>query len=260
LDFGLILDTGERDDALAAYVAKMAGLKTIAAPGMRTSYSQAGYNLAGRILERVTGSTFERAIASLILEPLGLSQTFFARDDIMTRRFAVGHNRGEGGGLSVARLWRRSRGDNPGGGLASTVADQLRWATFHLGDGCSGDGQRLLPTHVLRQMQERTAVLRGSNLGDAIGVGWFLRDVGGVRAVGHGGSANGQFAELLLVPEQRFVVVAFANAGPEGISFNQAVVRWALDAYLGSHRVIRNRSVLTRRELRNSSARMTTRS
>jgi len=75
--------------------------------------------------------------------------------------------------------------------------------------------------------------LRGSTLGDAIGIGWFLRDVDSVRTVGHGGSANGQFAELLTVPERGFAVVALANAGPDGIPFNQAAVRWALQTYLG---------------------------
>ena len=39
-------------------------------------------------------------------------------------------------------------------------------------------------------------------LGDAIGIGWFLRDVDAIRTVGHGGSGNGQFAELLMVPER----------------------------------------------------------
>jgi hypothetical protein len=82
-------------------------------------------------------------------------------------------------------------------------------------------------------MQEPTVALRGSNLGQAIGIGWFLRDVDGVRTIGHAGSANGQFAELLIVPERGFAVVSLANAGPDGIPFNRAVVRWALQTYLG---------------------------
>src|SRR5919199_1542919 len=233
LGWDLLVDTGEGDDALAVYVAKLAELELIAPPGARASYSQAGYNLAGRIVEKVTGLTYERAVASLVFEPLGLSHSFFARDDVMTRRFAVGHNRGQDGTLSIARLWRRSRGDNPGGGIASSVADQLRWARFHLGDGRAESGVRVLPAEVLHRMKEPTVALRGSNLGDAIGIGWFLRDVDGVRTVGHGGSANGQFAELLTVPERGFAVVALSNAGPNGIPFNQAVVRWALRTYVG---------------------------
>lgn len=233
LDLRVIVDTGEGDDALGRYVAKMAELKQIALPGTRASYSQAGYCLAGRVIEKVTGQTFEQAVASLLLEPLGLAHSFYARDDIMTRRFAVGHNRGEDGTVSIARPWRYWRGENPGAGIASSVADQLRWARFHLGDGRAESGAQVLPTHVLQQMQEPTAVLRASSLGDAIGIGWFLRDIDGARTVGHAGSANGQFAELLLVPERHFAIVSLSNAGPGGVPFNQAVVRWALEHYLG---------------------------
>lgn len=233
LGVGYIADTGEGDDALADYVAKLTELELVAPPGTRASYSQAGYNLAGRIVEKVTELTYERAVASLVLEPLGLSHSFYARDDVMTRRFAVGHNLDEDGVLSVARLWRRWRGDNPGGGLASSVADQIRWARFHLGDGPAKNGALVLPAEVLHRMKEPTVALRGSSLGDALGICWFLRDVDGVRTVGHGGSANGQFAELLTVPERDFAVVSLSNAGPNGIPFNQAVVRWTLHSYLG---------------------------
>jgi CubicO group peptidase (beta-lactamase class C family) len=233
LDWRINIDSGEGDDALAREVAKLAELKLIAPPGTRASYSEAGYNLAGRIVEKVTGLPYERAVAALILEPLGLSHSFFARDDIMTRRFAVGHNLGEDARLTLARPWTYWRSDNPGAGLASSAADQIRWARFHLGDGRVESGNRVLPSEMLHRMKEPTVELRGSSLGDAFGICWFLRDVDGVRTVGHGGSANGQFAELLLVPEKNFAVVALSNAGPNGIPFNQSVVRWALQTYLG---------------------------
>jgi CubicO group peptidase (beta-lactamase class C family) len=229
----LIVETGDGDDALARYVAKLPELSLVAPPGERASYSQAGYNLLGRIIEKVTGLTYERAIASLLLEPLGLSHSFFAAQDVMTRRFAVGHNPGEDGTLAIARQWKDTRGNNPGGGLASSVADQLLWARFHLGDGRTEGGARVLPAEVLQRMKEPTVELKGSTLGDAFGICWFLRDVDGVRTVGHGGSGNGQFAELLTVPERDFAVVVMSNAGPDGVACNQAIVRWALENYLG---------------------------
>ncbi len=233
LDWRVNVDTGEGDDALAREVAKLCELKQIAPPGIRASYSQAGYDLAGRILEKVTSLTYESAVASLLLEPLGLSHSFFSRDDVMTRRFAVGHNLGEDGMLRMARPWRHWRSDNPGAGLTSSVENQIRWARFHLGDGSTDSGVRILPAEVLNRMKEPTIALQGSSLGDAIGISWFLREVDGVHTVGHGGSANGQFAELLIVPERNFAVVAVSNAGPDaGLAFNQATVRWALDHYL----------------------------
>jgi len=233
LGWDLLVDTGEGDDALAGFVAKLAELELIAPPGARASYSQAGYSLLGRVIEKAVGMPYEKAIAALVFEPLGLSHSFFAPDDVITRRFAVGHNRGEDGTLSIGRLWRGPRCRNPGGGLASSVANQLRWARFHLGDGRAESGARVLPAELLHQMKQPTVELRGSSLGDALGIGWFLRDIDGVRTVGHGGSANGQFAELLTVPERDFAVVSLSNAGPGGIPFNQAVVRWALQTYLG---------------------------
>jgi len=233
LDWRVSASTGEGDDALARTVAKMAEMELVALPGTRPSYSQAGYDLLGRLIENVTGQTFEQAVNSLVLEPLGLSHSFFERDDIMIRRFVVGHNGDKDGTLSIARPWRHARGENPGGGLATSVADLLSFARFHLGDGHAASGTWVLPAPVLQQMQEPTVKLQASNLGDAIGLSWFLRDMNGVRTAGHGGSANGQFADLLLVPERNFAVVSLSNAGPGGIPFNQAVVSFALEHYLG---------------------------
>ncbi|MEU8896337.1 serine hydrolase domain-containing protein [Nocardia sp. NPDC048505] len=228
MDWSIINDTGEGPDALAAFVATLAELPMIAAPGERASYSQAGYNVLGRIIEKVTGQSYEQAVASIVLEPLGLRDTVFTEREAMTRRFAVGHDIGADGALSVARPWKPTRANNAGGGVASSVADQLRWARYHLGDGAP-----ILPAGVLDRMRQPTAPLRGSSLGDAFGICWFLREIDGVATLGHGGSSIGQFSELLLVPERDFALIVVANAGPDGIPANQAVVRWALEHYLG---------------------------
>lgn len=234
LDWRLIVDTGEGDDALAGFVARLAELKQLAAPGTRTSYSQVGYNLAGRIIEKVTGLTFERAVEALVLQPLGLTETLYSMANIMAQpTVAMGHNADEDGEYAIARQWKDNRANNPGGGVASSIADQLRWARFHLGDGRALDGTRVMPAATLHQMRVPTAQLQSSTLGDAIGIGWFLRDVGGVRTVGHGGSGNGQFAELLMVPERNFAIIVASNASPSGIPCNQAIVRWSLERYLG---------------------------
>ena len=222
LDTRMVFDSGDGDDALAGEVAKMAEVTLIGPVGGRASYSQLGYNLLGRVIENVTGQTYEAAVTSLVLDQLGLANSVFTAQQAITRRFAVGHNLSEGE-LTVARTWKDTRGNNPGGGLVSSVSDQLHWARFHLGGG-----------DLARRMQEPTVELHGSTLGDAVGLGWFLRNVDGVRTVGHGGSTNGQFANLLLVPEREFAVVAVSNAGPDsGLEVNQAVFRWALEHYLG---------------------------
>jgi CubicO group peptidase (beta-lactamase class C family) len=234
LDWRVEGDTGEGDDALAREVANLAGAKLVAPPGERVSYSQAGYDLAGRVIEKVTGQTFEAAIATLLTCPLGLDDSLFFRDEVMLRRFAVGHTLAPGGAPTVVRPWRHWRSDNPGAGLASSVADQLRWASFHLGDGRGPNGDRLLPEPSLRCMHTPWMPLQDSSLGDAVGLGWFLDRVDGLATVGHDGSANGQFASLLLAPEPNFAVVTLSNAGPDaGLAFNRMARIQVLEHYLG---------------------------
>lgn len=234
----LVVETGDGDDALAGFVAHMSELEQIAPVGERASYSQAGYNLLGRVVEKVTGLTFEEAVRTLVLEPAGLRQTFYSLDHIITRRFAVGHNPGENDGeLVVARQWKDTRGNNPGGDIASTAAEQLRWARTHLRDGRNDDGVQALPAEQLELMRRQTVELVGSSLGDALGICWFLRDIPGpdgsaIRTVGHGGSTNGQFADLLLVPERDFAISVMSN-GPDSIACDRAIIRWALEHYLG---------------------------
>ncbi|MEC3916007.1 serine hydrolase domain-containing protein [Nocardia sp. CDC160] len=233
LEWNIINNTGEGDDGLAAFVATLSELPLIAAPGERASYSQAGFNLLGRVIENVTGEPFEKVVADTVFAPVGLAESFYFRDDIMTRRFSVGHERQEDGTLAVARTWKGTRANNPGGGLGTTVSDLLRWGRFHLGDGRTASGETVLPTELLRRMQQPTVTLRASTLADAFGLCWMLREVDGVHLVGHGGSGFGQFADLQLVPERGFAIAVLSNASPEGIPANQAIVRWALEHYLG---------------------------
>ncbi|WP_405056003.1 beta-lactamase family protein [Kribbella sp. NBC_01505] len=229
LDWNLV---GNFDPTLAGFVAKLAELPQIAEPGARASYSQAGFNLVGRIIENVTGLGYEQAMAELLFEPLGLTNTVFDIDDVLIRKFAVGHNPDTDGVLRPAVPWKAwragDRGNNPGGGVVSTVSDLLRWARFQLGDG-SGP----LPAHVLHSMRDETIALRASSLGDGFGIAWFRKTINDVLTIGHGGSGNGQYAELLVVPARGFAVVTLSNSGPEGYQLNQAVLRWALEHYLG---------------------------
>ena len=109
----LMEDMGNGDDALAKYVARMADLEQVSPLGATVSYNNASLSLAGRVLENVTGTTYEQAIADLLLKPLGMADTLFFPSDIMTRRFAVGHNRHEDGTITVARPWAMPRGNAP---------------------------------------------------------------------------------------------------------------------------------------------------
>ena len=228
----LIENTGDGDDALAKYVARMAELDQESALGAVESYNNASLALAGFIIEKVTNKTFERAMKELIFEPLGLNMFFFPTE-IMTRRFAVGHHQEPDGTIKVSRPWAMPRSANPAGGISSNSADLLAWATFHLGDGRAADGTQILSEELLKKMQQPTAEMAGSAIGDAVGISWLLRNVDGVRLVSHGGDTLGQHSDFVMVPEREFAISTLTNCGPNGNQFNESIVKWALEAYLG---------------------------
>ena len=227
-------DTGRGDDALAKYVERMAELDQVSPLGSAPSYNNAALGLAGRVIEKVTGSTYEAAVKELVLVPLGLDESFFFMNDLMTRRFAVGHvNRKDG--VEVARPWKMARNSNPMGGLVCTARDQLRWARFHLGDGTSASGERVLERATLDRMQTPTVAFDGSPLGDFVGISWLLRDVDGVRMVGHGGTTHGQLSAFQMVPARDFAIAVMTNA-THGGRVHDHLVRWALREYAGVER------------------------
>jgi CubicO group peptidase (beta-lactamase class C family) len=229
----LMENTGDGDDAIEKYVAKMAEIEQVAPLGAGVSYNNASLSVAGLIISRVTGQTYEAAVKELLFEPLGLDNTWFFNNDIMTRRFAAGHEQHPDGAIKVARPWGLPRGNAPAGGMSCDARDQIKWARFHLGDGTAADGSRVLSEKLLKQMQEPTAEMPGSALGDAVGISWLLRDVEGVRFVGHGGTTIGHHSAFVIVPERDFGIALLTNCGPNGPQFNERIERWALEQYLG---------------------------
>jgi CubicO group peptidase (beta-lactamase class C family) len=224
-------DTGAGADAMPKYVADMAELEQLAPLGTVWSYNNAGFYLAGHLIEVVTGKRYEETMQELVFEPLGLEHSFFYPGDVMTHRFAVGHNV-EDEGAQVARPWPLPRAAYPVGGIVCDVKDLLRYADFHMGDGKTENGAQLLTPESLAMMQSTQTTVWGDL---TWGLTWRLDLLDGRRLVGHSGGTKGQISLLTLVPELKFAVAVFTNANSGGFVTND-VTKWALKAYLGLER------------------------
>jgi len=221
-------DFGMGDDALAKMVTKMAELPQLMPLGEIWSYNNSGFYLAGRVLEVVTGTTFERAIQELVLDPLDLKQSFFFPQDVITHRFVVGHEVVDKQPV-VARPWAVGRAVHPAGGLVCTTGDLLRYARFHMGDGTARDGTRLLSQESLELMQ--TPVLPSTGIA-MCGLSWSIMTVDGTKMIGHGGGTKGQVSYLRIVPSRNFAVVVLTNS-EEGDPLTCGIANWATKEYLG---------------------------
>jgi CubicO group peptidase (beta-lactamase class C family) len=221
-------DLGLGDDALANIVAKMADLEQITPLGEIWSYNNSGFYIAGRVIEVVTGKSFEAALQELVFDPLDLKKTFFFAHDVITHRFAVGHEVIDAQPV-VARPWAIGRAAHPAGGIVCAMQDLLRYARFQMGGGLAPNGTRLLSAQSLARMQTPLFPTSGLSMS---GLTWSIIPLDGAQTIGHGGGTNGQTTLLRMAPASNFAVAVFTNSD-EGGSLCTEVTNAALQQYLG---------------------------
>ena len=195
---------GRGDDCLQRYVEGLGDLPLIADPGRLWSYCNSGYVILGRVIEVLTGVTFEDAMKRRILAPLGVTNTLFFPGEMVTHSLAVSHVRQGDGPAVVSPKWEMSRAAGPAGAtINTTIDDLLAFARMHLRGGVAADGTRVLSEASARAMQQPlVSCPEPELLGDHWGLGWFVRDGSRPTVIGHDGNTNGETACLRLVPEK----------------------------------------------------------
>lgn len=204
------------DDALAELVGSLSATRLSTTPGTRFAYCNLGYEVLGHVLATVHGTTFERAMTTLVLHPAGMHRSTFLRADVPPDVAAAPH---VGVPLVVpGDAYPYTRRHAPSSTLHSSVAELSRWMIATLDDADAS-----------RRWQPEADV--GDPPGDeAVGLGWFLGSHRGERTVGHDGADPGFGSRLVLVPGRRtgVVVLANSNTAPTG-AVARAVLDLALD-------------------------------
>lgn len=224
---------GHGDDALATSVAAMGQLEQWFAPGTRWAYNNAAVNLAGRVIEAVTGRVYEDLVRERIFLPLVMMHSTFYAHEAILHSASAGHVQiAPGMDLHrVAHPYPVGRYASPAGSIISTVGDLLTYAAFHMGDGTAPDGRRLLSQESMRTMQTVQAPSQIDAIG-GWGISWSLKNLDGVRTVGHGGATNGFQANFVMVPERNFACTVLTNSG-RGAALHRYVTNWLLNDRLG---------------------------
>ena len=224
------------DDAPRQLADAMAEVPQLFPPGEGWSYNNAGFGLAGRVIEVLTGCPYEVALRDLVLGPLRLAGTFVSADEAITHRVALPHTSTtrpprilRGAGWQPG--WQLTRSDVPLGGLISSVEDLLGWARFHLGLRRPSAGSAPLALATIAAMQ--TPLATAGCFADQVGVAWMLRTAGGATLVSHGGLTSGYATAFTLVPEASTAVVVLTNATPGGTWLGREITRTVLREAIG---------------------------
>jgi dipeptidyl aminopeptidase/acylaminoacyl peptidase len=211
IDGDIFTDTGRGDECLERYVDQLVDARQNHPLGVTFSYCNSGFTLAGRVIEKLTGKTWDTAMRERLYTPLGLTRTGTLPEEALLHRAAVGHMTKDGK-QEPAPVWVLPRSAGPAGTIFASTADVLAFARMHLDGGLAQDGTRVLSEASAAAMTEKQTDVPDPNaLGDSWGLGWIRFGWDGRRLIGHDGNTIGQSAFLRILPEQRLAVTLLTN-------------------------------------------------
>ena len=161
MPFGSLLESPTIDrlalqDAVRSYVLTPLQYE----PGTKWVYSNAGINTAGRIVEVVSGMSYEDFMAKRLFGPLGMTETTWRPTAEQMKRLAKTYRPTKDGkaleampiGPLTHPLSDPTRHPCPGGGLFSTAKDVSAFGQMILRGGTAADGKRILSESSIREM------------------------------------------------------------------------------------------------------------
>ena len=159
-------------------------------PGSKYQYSNAGINTAARVIEVVTGMSYEAFMDQRLFAPLGMKDTtFWPSAEQLTRLAKPYKPNADKTNLEETTISQltyplneRTRQPMPAGGLFSTGEDVASFCRMVLNEG-EFEGKRILTAAAVKQMTSRHT---GEHIKEGYGLGWST----GGTSFGHGGALS----------------------------------------------------------------------
>ena len=203
----------------------------------RFTYNNLMYLVAGRVVETVTGQSWNESVRESIIDRLEMhSTTLEPPSDPSPIAWPHGDRDGTVVSLDSDRNYAATIA--PAGSIWSNATDMAKWLSANL-PGEGADPHPLLRPGTLREMHSPQAIIPDRGNGTryprkeyaSSGLGWFVEDYRGRKVVRHAGTVNGFVAWVAMLPNERFGFVILANSHRTGINF--ALHHRILDEFLG---------------------------
>ena len=212
-------------------------LKPVTSFRSQYAYDNNLYIVAGEVVARASGMSWEDFIQKRILQPVGMTHSAATFDRLRDSSDVIdGHSRVDGKVQVIVR--HRGQVDDAAGGIYSCISDLSKWVLLHLSHGKYGpDSGRLLSEAVLRERWTPQTILPVGGPGPynthfaAYGLGFGLSDVKGYKQISHTGGLEGMVTQITMIPELRLGIIVLTNA-EEGGAFS-SITNQIKDSYLG---------------------------
>jgi CubicO group peptidase (beta-lactamase class C family) len=214
IDGDHFVGVGRGADSVARFVTACAALPQLHTPGQGFSYCNAGFVLAGRIVEKLRAKEFGRALCDHLLDPIGARSMHTRPEYALYYRAAIGHLIDSDRGTRVVPLPLLPFSNAPAGSTPFAAArDLLAMARMILSGGRGESDVPVLAEETVAAMQQPQVTLHEGAMAQAWGLGFEIFDWQGTAVVGHGGSTIGQASELRLLPEHGVAIALLMNGG-----------------------------------------------
>ena len=211
-------------------------LKPVSDFRTKYDYDNLLYIIAGVVIERVSGNSWNDFIQNRILSPLQMNRTAPSWDYLKDKSNAVAPHVPIDGKLKVIGRYTNHIFD-AAAGIYSNVNDLTKWVQFQLDSGKTKDGKQLVSVEQMLELKTPQTIVSVTakppynSLFKAYGLGFFLQDVNGKLEVSHTGGLEGIVTQIVMLPQLDLGIIVLTNQ-QEGAAF-MAISNTIKDFYLG---------------------------
>lgn len=188
--------------------------------GLEFEYSNLNFNLAGLVIEAVSGETYADYVKNHIFIPLDMRHSYVSKADAKNDGLAVGYRMWFGLPVAAPDL-PVPEGSTASGQLIASAEDMGDYLIANLNGG-SHQGTQVVSSAGMEEIHRPAIVVKmgGETMGD-YGMGWFIISRDGEKMVFHDGEVPEYFAYMAILPEHNRGIALLVNA-------NQQVYNYAL--------------------------------
>ena len=214
--------------------------KPVSAFRTQYDYDNQLYVVAGELIARVSGMSWEKFVQTRIMQPLQMDNSFTSFAAIKDRSNVATPHSTETGKIRTISLFA-DQINGAAGGIFSNVDDLSKWMLVHLNKGKYGNNldMQLFTEKSQREMWKIHTVTevntdpRYNSHFSGYGLGWRLTDVRGNLSVAHTGGLPGMLSLVTMIPDQKLGIVILTNTATGGGGVFRAVSQTIIDRYLG---------------------------
>jgi len=214
--------------------------KPVSAFRTKFDYDNLLYMVAGEVIARASGQSYELFVHKRIIEPLQMSNTFVSGSLMKDKSNLATPHSSESGTIKTIDLFGEQV-NSAAGGIFSNVADMSKWMIVRLNKGKYGDDLKSslfsLRNHSemwrLHTVRETNPNPRYNSHFNGYGLGWSLSDVKGNLKVSHTGGLPGMLSIVTMYPDLNLGIVILTNTENGGGGLFSSLTNTIADSYLG---------------------------